>query len=276
MRIDFAKMHGLGNDFVVVDATTRPFEPTAEQIRMLSDRSTGIGFDQLLVVEPPSHSGVEFDYRIYNADGSEVEHCGNGARCFAVFVSERGLTSSERVPVHTSGGTIVLQRLSDGQVSVDMGTPDFTPSSLPFARELQSARYTLDIDDRRVEFGAVSVGNPHIVLPVDDVARAPVGSLGPLLERHADFPNRVNVGFMQLHSRTRVSLRVWERGVGETRACGTGACAAMLVARVNDWVASSIEVDLPGGRLQIQWPGGDSPVVMTGPASFVFDGSVEL
>ncbi|MEM6987467.1 MAG: diaminopimelate epimerase [Pseudomonadota bacterium] len=276
MRLAFSKMHGLGNDFIVVDATTTPLALTTEQIRSLSNRRTGVGFDQLLVVEPPSRPDVEFDYRIFNADGHEVEQCGNGARCFAVFVTDRGLTSSERIPVHTSGGTIILQRVSDGRVTVDMGVPDFSPAALPFARELQSESYALDIDGKRIEFGAVSVGNPHMVLPVDSVESAPVTSLGPRLEHHADFPNRVNVGFLQLHSRTHVALRVWERGVGETRACGTGACAAMVVARARDWVESDITVQLPGGPLQIRWAGEGTPVTLTGPAEFVFDGILDV
>ncbi|MEM7377505.1 MAG: diaminopimelate epimerase [Pseudomonadota bacterium] len=275
MRLDFAKMHGLGNDFMVIDATSRAFALATEQIRALSDRRTGVGFDQLLVVEPPSRDGVEFDYRIFNADGHEVEQCGNGARCFAVFVTDRGLTDSARIPVHTAGGTITLERLADGRVVVDMGVPNFEPSALPFNRELQSEAYTLDIDGEPVEFGAVSVGNPHAVVRVPDVASAPVRVRGPRLEHHADFPRRVNVGFLQIDGRDRAALRVWERGVGETRACGTGACAAMVVAQARGWVDDDVTVSLPGGDLQIRWAGAGTPVTLTGPASFVFNGHVE-
>ncbi len=276
MRLDFAKMHGLGNDFIVVDATHERLKLTSDTIRRLSDRKTGIGFDQLLVVEAPSHGAVEFDYRIYNADGGEVEQCGNGARCFAAFVRQRGLTTSDRIPVHTSGGDIALICREDGQVTVDMGVPDFAPDALPFQRELQTERYALDIDGGRVEFGAVSVGNPHAVLVVPEVASAPVDSLGPTLETHRDFPNRVNVGFMQIVDRERIRLRVWERGVGETRACGTGACAAMVVARSWSAVEDTVVVELTGGELLLTWSGPGTPVCLTGPAEFVFDGSVAL
>ncbi|MEM9601557.1 MAG: diaminopimelate epimerase [Pseudomonadota bacterium] len=275
MRLDFAKMHGLGNDFMVIDATAQAFALGTDQIRALSDRRTGVGFDQLLVVEPPSRDGVEFDYRIFNADGLEVEQCGNGARCFAVFVTDRGLTDSARIPVHTSGGTITLERLGDGRVVVDMGVPDFSPGALPFRRELQSEAYTLDIDGESIEFGAVSVGNPHAVIRVPKVVSAPVITQGPKVEHHADFPRRVNVGFLQIDGRDRAALRVWERGVGETRACGTGACAAMVVARARGWVDDDVTVSLPGGDLQIRWAGEGTPVTLTGPASFVFNGHVE-
>ncbi len=276
MRLEFAKMHGLGNDFMVVDASSRAHGLTPQTIQALSDRKTGVGFDQLLVVEPPSHAGVAFDYRIYNADGGEVEQCGNGARCFAVFVRQRGLIADDRIPVHTSGGDIVLICQDDGQVTVDMGVPNFEPVKLPFSRAQAQARYSVDIGGEAVPFGAVSIGNPHAVLSVADVERAPVESLGPQIETHTDFPKRVNVGFMQIDSRQQISLRVWERGVGETRACGTGACAAMVIAHAWGEIDDTATVHLPGGALQIQWAGQGHSVCLTGPAKTVFEGYLDL
>ncbi len=275
--LDFTKMHGLGNDFMVVDATAGPVALSAERIRALSDRHTGIGFDQLLVVEPPSVPGVEFDYRIHNADGTEVEHCGNGARCFARFVHERGLTTSRRIPVHTANGTIELRLLDDGRVTVAMGVPRFAPELVPFdvGLALSGARAphrAIEALGRRLELGVLSIGNPHAVLAVDDVDAAPVAELGPAIESHPAFPRRVNAGFLQIVTRTRARLRVYERGVGETLACGSGACAAHAFGVVAGWLERRATMALPGGELELYWPDDDASIEMTGPCSTVFEG----
>jgi len=227
--VDFTKMHGLGNDFVVIDNLDGSIAPSAERIKELSDRHTGIGFDQMLVIEKPSVPEAEFDYRIYNADGGEVEHCGNGARCFARFVTDKGLTTSTHIPVNTMAGVITLRLVDDNLVTVDMGVPDFAPQNIPFVAEQQANAYSIDVNGSTYQVGSVSIGNPHVTLRVDDVDNAPVESLGPLLESHSRFPKRVNVGFMQLIDAANIRLRVFERGVGETRACGTGACAAVAI-----------------------------------------------
>jgi diaminopimelate epimerase len=276
MNLSFSKMHGLGNDFVVIDAYSRPVELTPEQVRFLADRHRGIGCDQLLLVERPISSDVDFRYRIFNSDGGEVEQCGNGARCFARFVVDKGLTDKAEIAVETASGVIRPRLEADGQVTVDMGSPIFTPSAVPFEAEVEQDRYLIAVNDDEVEIGVVSMGNPHAVIAVEDVEAAPVANRGPSIERHPRFPQRVNVGFMQVVGRDQLRLRVFERGVGETQACGTGACAAMVVAHRWGMVDDVVAVDLRGGRLLIRWPGGEAPVLMTGPAEHVFDGTIEL
>lgn len=276
MRLSFTKMHGLGNDFIVLDATETPFSLSRDQIRWLSDRHFGVGFDQLLVVEPPAQAGVDFKYRIFNADGGEVEQCGNGARCFARFVREQGLTSAERIRVQTSTGVIELQVRDDGLVTVDMGVPVFAPADIPLDQPSRQARYSLSLDQiGSVEFGAVSMGNPHAVVLVDSLKQAPVEQWGPLIESHPLFPNQVNVGFLQIVDRGYACLRVFERGVGETLACGTGACAAAVIGQVWGLLDQEVVICLPGGELQIRWEGEGRPVMMTGPAETVFTGEID-
>ena len=279
MQLPFTKMHGLGNDFMVIDLISHPAELSSRQIRALADRHCGIGFDQLLLIEPPTQPDVDFNYRIFNGDGNEVEHCGNGARCFARFVLDAGLTSHRRIRVQTLRGVIVLSVDDNGEVTVDMGQPDFTPASLPFvADQAPSYQRTLDVNGVRhdVQFFAVSVGNPHAVLVVDDVERAAVREIGAVLGAHPDFPRGVNVGFMQIIDRGHLRLRVFERGAGETQACGTGACAAMVCGRAAGLLDAEAEAQLTGGRLMLRWNGPGEPIIMRGPATRVFDGSVEL
>jgi len=274
MNLRFSKMHGLGNDFMVIDAINQSVSLTPEKIRELADRHFGIGFDQLLLVGPPDRGDADFGYRIYNADGGEVEQCGNGARCFARFVSCQGLTDKTTIPVSTAAGLLVLKIGDDGQVEVDMGRPEFSPENIPYASESQQARYPIMVNGQDLEIGVVSMGNPHAVLRVDDVDSAPVADLGPLLESHSAFPNRVNAGFMQVIDESHIRLRVYERGAGETLACGSGACAAVVVGRLWGLLAESVEVELRGGKLVIQWGGNNDNVLMTGPATHVFDGEV--
>ena len=269
-------MHGLGNDFMVIDNLDGQHEFNAQQISMWSDRHTGIGFDQLLVVEASSVPDAEFNYRIFNADGGEVEHCGNGARCFARFVSDRNLTSSCQIRVNTPLGVITLKLQDDGQVTVLMGVPQFEPEHIPFIAEARQSVYDLTVNDQIFKVGAGSIGNPHVLLRVDDVMRADVQTLGPLIENHARFPNRVNVGFMQLIDRQTLHLRVFERGVGETRACGTGACAAVAIAHQQGLLDKTAFVTLPGGQLKIHWPNVQASIEMTGPCSTVFEGQLRM
>lgn len=276
MRLEFAKMHGLGNDFVVVDASRRAFTLSAQQISALADRRTGVGFDQLLVVEPASNRTAHLRYRIFNADGGEVEHCGNGARCFARFVQERGIASQQPLVLETRNGLISVEALENHNYRVDMGVPELEPARIPLLVSARSTTYTLTIDDGEHEFAAVSMGNPHAVLRVADVDTAPVATLGPRIENHALFPERVNVGFMQVRARGEQRVRVWERGVGETRACGTGACAAVVAARLQNLVDAYVQVQLNGGLLQIHWPGEGQRLTMSGPTDRVFDGSIEI
>jgi diaminopimelate epimerase len=276
MRLSFTKMHGLGNDFVVVDAFSRALDLTPAQVRFLADRRFGVGCDQVLLVTRPSGPDADFGYRIFNADGGEVEQCGNGARCFARFVRERGLTDRDAIRVETRAGVIVPRVESDGQVTVDMGRPRFAPGDLPFLAEAEAPEYELEVDGERLRIGAVSMGNPHAVLRVGSVAAAPVGILGPRIEAHPRFPRRVNAGFLEVVGPGRIRLRVFERGVGETLACGTGACAAVAVGRRWGLLREVVEVELPGGRLRIRWDGGDGPVWMTGPAVTVFEGTITL
>ena len=275
-QLSFTKMQGLGNDFVVIDAFSQPVSLTSERVRFLADRHFGIGCDQLLIVEPASDPDIDFRYRIYNADGNEVEQCGNGARCFARFVRDRGLTGKDRIQVSTSSGVIVLTVEADGQVTVDMGPPQFEPNRIPLLAEHRAELYPVPVGDRTLRLGAVSMGNPHAVLQVMSVDQAPVAELGPLIENHDLFPARVNVGFMEVMSRDHIRLRVFERGVGETLACGTGACAAVVVGRCQGLLDERVRVDLPGGSLYIRWDGEGSNVLMTGPAVRVFEGAIDL
>jgi diaminopimelate epimerase len=276
MHLPFVKMHGLGNDFVVIDAFRRDLSLSTAQVRFLADRRFGIGCDQLLLVERPGQAGVDFRYRIFNADGSEVEQCGNGARCFARFVRDEGLTDKDAIVVETASGVITLYVESDGQIRVNMGAPRFNPAQLPFIAEAEADKYPLEIGSEPLTIGAVSMGNPHAVLRVEDIATAEVERLGPLLESHPRFPRRVNVGFMEIVTRGHIRLRVYERGAGETLACGTGACAAVAVGRRWGELDDTVRVDLPGGSLTIRWEGGDTALWMTGPATRVFQGEIEL
>ncbi|SDK02076.1 diaminopimelate epimerase [Billgrantia gudaonensis] len=276
MLLHFTKMHGLGNDFMVIDLVTQRARLRDEQIRRLADRRFGVGFDQLLVVEPPRDPDMDFRYRIFNADGSEVENCGNGARCFARFVRDQRLTHKREIRVETAGGPLTLRIEDDDQVTVDMGTPRFAPESLPFQADGERPLHALEVDGERVEIGVVSMGNPHAVLRVDDVDCAPVERLGPIIEAHPRFPRRVNVGFMQIVSAHEIRLRVFERGSGETLACGTGACAAVACGIRQGVLESPVTVHLRGGDLRIAWSGDDTPLTMTGPAERVFDGRIVL
>jgi len=276
MSLRFTKMHGLGNDFVVVDAIRQAVSLAPEQVRCLADRRFGVGCDQVLLVEPARLSGTAFHYRIFNADGSEVEQCGNGARCFARFVRDQGFTRDDVIKVGTARGPITLYVEPDGQVRVDMGAPRLDPADLPFDAPARAPTYPIEVGGEVVEIGAVSMGNPHAVLLVEDVASAPVERLGPLLEAHPRFPRRVNVGFMAVKGRDRIDLRVYERGSGETLACGTGACAAVVSGRLRGLLDERVTVRLPGGELRVSWRGGDAPVWMTGPAVTVFEGTIAL
>ena len=276
MRLRFHKMHGLGNDFVVVDGVRQQVALDQATVHRLADRHTGIGCDQLLLVEPATTAGHDFRYRIFNADGGEVEQCGNGARCFARFVRDQGLTTRDLLRVETAGGTLELQLQADGQVIVGMGVPEFEPQRIPFTAAARAPSYTLETEAGPVTLGAVALGNPHAVLLVDDPEQAPVARLGPLLESHPRFPRRVNVGFLGIRDRGHVSLRVFERGVGETLACGSGACAAVAVGRLQGLLDARVEVELRGGKLVISWPGEGAQLMMTGPATHVFEGSIDL
>ncbi|MDT8371101.1 MAG: diaminopimelate epimerase [Gammaproteobacteria bacterium] len=273
--LKFSKMHGLGNDFVVIDAINQSVTLTAPQIRFLSDRRRGVGCDQLLLVETSSVSGCDFKYRIFNADGGEVAQCGNGARCFARYVRDKGLTEKETISVETASGIIYPTLHADDNVTVDMGLPRFVPEQVPFMTEQQADSYSLMLDDEQIiTIGVVSMGNPHAVMLVDDIARADVATLGPMIERHAQFPERVNAGFMQIVTPEHIHLRVYERGAGETQACGTGACAAVVSGIKRGLLARNVTVSLPGGDLTVVWSGDNSSVWMTGPATHVFDGEI--
>lgn len=276
MQVQFSKMHGLGNDFVVIDNVTQNVFFSKEKIQQLADRHFGIGFDQLLLVEPPYDPEQDFHYRIFNADGSEVSQCGNGARCFARFVKMKGLINRNKIKVSTKAGKMVLYLEKDGQVTVNMGVPDFEPTRVPMVANKQEKTYIFRVDERTVFLGAVSMGNPHCVMEVDDVDTADVHEVGPLLERHERFPEGVNVGFMQVVSKEHIRLRVFERGAGETLACGSGACAAVAVGQIQGKLDKEVRVDLPGGSLRIRWQGEDSALKMTGPAEHIYDGQINL
>jgi len=272
----FTKMHGAGNDFVVFDGINQYVALTPEQLRFVADRHFGIGCDQILLVERPRLPGVDFRYRIFNADGGEVSQCGNGARCFVRFVHDKGLIGKSEIRVETASGVIVPRLEANGQVTVDMGPPRFEPADIPFVADARATTYVLDIADGPVEIVALSMGNPHAVLETCNVDTAPVAEWGPEIEHHPRFPQRVNVGFMQLlHSRA-IKLRVFERGSGETLACGTGACAAVVAGIQRGLLESTVEVQTRGGTLTIRWAGGDAHVYMTGPAVTVFEGEIEL
>lgn len=276
MLLRFTKMHGLGNDFVVLDLVTQRYTLRDSDIRKLTDRRFGIGCDQLLLVELPSRPDVDFRYRIFNNDGSEVEQCGNGARCFAKFVLDKKLTGKRKIKVETSSGVIELSITKDRQVRVNMGKPILTPNEIPFQAEQKANSYCLEIEGEPFEIGAVSMGNPHSVLVVDAIDSAPVEKLGPLIESHPRFPQRVNAGFMQIVNRKEINLRVFERGAGETKACGTGACAAVVSGQLRGFLDQRVTVNLPGGALSIEWRGEGHPVMMVGPATTVFEGQIQI
>jgi diaminopimelate epimerase len=276
MKLCFSKMHGLGNDFVVFDATRNELAISAEQVRFIADRHFGVGCDQILLVEKPRSADTEFYYRIFNADGSEVEQCGNGARCFARFVYNKKLTQNTVLTVGTAKGKITLYLEDNGQVRVNMGEPEFDPVEIPIAFAQRADTYRTTIDNKTIDFMSVSMGNPHAVLLVDDVNTAPVEELGSQLESHSAFPQRINVGFMAIKNRQQIDLRVFERGSGETLACGTGACAAVVCGKNDGLLDDEVIVSLPGGKLTIRWQGPGEPVWMTGPAEFVFEGEMTL
>ena len=276
MMIQFTKMHGLGNDFVVIDAISQPVALTSAQICFMADRHFGVGCDQLLLVEKPVSDNADFKYRIFNADGSEVAQCGNGARCFARFVRDKKLTAKNEIRVDTDAGQLVLQLLEDGLITVNMGIPRHAPVQIPLKTDAESKLYLLNIDNLDVSFGAVSMGNPHAVLIVEEVSTAPVNALGAKLESHPFFPQRANIGFMQIIDRDTVSLRVFERGAGETMACGSGACAAVVIGIEQGLLDEKVRVTLPGGELNISWQGRGHPVFMKGSAESVFEGAINL
>ncbi len=280
MQIPFTKMHGLGNDFVVMDLTSIDVNLSADQIRKLSHRQFGIGFDQLLQIRPASAPEVDFDYRIYNADGDEVEHCGNGARCFARFVYEKGLSDKNPLRVKTVNRVLVLHSNEDGEVTVDMGAPEFAPPTIPFNSTSEQVLYARKVDvaggSREVEFVALSMGNPHAVISVEDLANTAVKDIGEAVGNHPDFPQGINVGFMEILSRNEINLRVYERGAGETLACGTGACAAVVAGCRLEQLDDNVKVNLTGGQLRVSWQKDTSPVLMTGPATTVYEGAIEI
>lgn len=276
-RWPFAKMQALGNDFVVFDATRHGLEPTPEQARWIADRREGVGCDQILLVEPATAEDADFGYRIFNADGSESGQCGNGARCFARFVREQGLTDKDCIVLESRGGHMTVAARADGRFAANLGVPVFEPSAIPFRAPARSPAYDLELDGgQHVSIQALAIGNPHAVLTVDAVADAPVAGLGPLVEQHPDFPERVNVGFMALRDRGHVDLRVHERGAGQTRACGSAACAAAVAGRLAHGLADTVQVSLPGGTLTVDWAGEGEPVVLTGPATQVYRGELEF
>ncbi len=276
MRLRFTKMHGLGNDFIVIDAINQRVNLSTEQIQALSDRRFGVGCDQLLIVEAPKNPDADFYYRIFNYDGSEVENCGNGARCFAKFVRDRQLTGKSTIVVDTLCGRMSLTIQKNNLVTVDMGIPVLNPSDIPYIASLRQTTYPLKLSDSIIYISAVSMGNPHAVTVVDDVSTAQVETQGPEVEAHSDFPNKVNAGFMAIKSRKEIDLRVYERGVGETLACGTGACAAVVAGRLQKQLDSNVVVNLPGGALTIEWAGEGHSVMMSGPATSVFHGQVTI
>lgn len=274
-HLKFTKMHGLGNDFMVLDGTQKSLDLKVDEIKAWSDRYFGIGFDQLLVVESTQTKGVDFRYRIFNADGSEVQQCGNGARCFAQFVREKGLTDKKEITVETASGQIILSVEKNGWIKVNMGKPNFLPQALPFTVPTESEHYDLEVMGETFDIGAVSMGNPHAVIRVDEIEQAPVASVGSAIESNPQFPERVNVGFAEKVDSTHLKLRVYERGTAETMACGTGACAAMAVFRRWQEVDEQVTISLPGGDLLIEWSGNaEDPVWMTGPATTVFEGEI--
>jgi diaminopimelate epimerase len=276
MRIRFTKMHGLGNDFVVIDAINQRIKLNPDIARKIADRRFGIGCDQLLIVETPTSPDIDFRYRIFNHDGSEVENCGNGARCFAKFVRDRKLTGKSNIAVETCNGRMTIKVEDNGQYTVNMGTPEFEPNKIPFQFDERRIVYPLALSNQDLEINAISMGNPHAVTIVDNVDTAPVSSIGPEIESHPDFPNRVNAGFMAIESPNEINLRVYERGAGETLACGTGACAAVVAGILQQKLNQKVTVNLRGGSLSIEWRGEGHPVMMTGPAETVFHGQITV
>lgn len=272
----FTKMHGLGNDFVVVDAINQRIALTPKKIRFMANRHTGIGFDQLLVVEKSNQENTDFKYRIFNSDGSEVGQCGNGARCFARFVRDKKLTDKNDIVVETKSGQLVLSFTDDDLITVNMGIPKHAPAEIPMIMEQEARFYTVNVNGTEKAFGAVSMGNPHAVLQVGDVKTAPVETIGAALESHKIFPERANIGFMQVVDKNFIKLRVFERGAGETQACGSGACAAVVIGIEQNLLHNTVKVELPGGELQISWAGRGQPVFMTGAAVSVFEGFIAL
>lgn len=276
-RLRFTKMHGLGNDFVVFDGINQTVDLSPEQVHRVADRHFGVGCDQILLVEKPTQAGVDFRYRIFNADGGEVQQCGNGARCFVRYVHDKGLTAKREIRVETASGIIVPRLEADGQITVDMGAPRFEPTDIPFVADARADLYVLDdLPFSPVELFAVSMGNPHAVLETCNVETAPVAEWGPLIEHHPRFPERVNVGFMQLVHRRAIKLRVFERGSGETLACGTGACAAAVAGMTRGLLDAEVQVQTRGGALTIRWAGPGASVFMTGPATTVYEGEMEI
>ena len=276
MQLKFSKMHGLGNDFVVLDGVTQRVDLSTEQYRFLADRHFGIGCDQILLIEKPTRSDTDFRYRIFNSDGGEVEQCGNGARCFVRYVRDHGLSDKDEIRVETHGGIIVPRLEADGQVSVNMGVPRFEPAEIPFLAEHRAPMYVLPLENKSIEISAVSMGNPHAVQLVADVETAPVADDGPRIESNARFPKRVNAGFMQVLNRGHIKLRVYERGSGETLACGSGACAAVVAGIQRGLLDNQVRVTTRGGDLMIRWSGEGQSVLMTGPAVEVFTGVIAL
>jgi diaminopimelate epimerase len=272
MSLTFTKMQGLGNDFVVIDGISTPVHLDAERVRQIADRRYGVGCDQVLVAEPALGTTADFRYRIWNRDGEEVEHCGNGVRCLARFLIDRGLAPAATITLETVSGLTRVTPADEGLMQVDMGIPVLEPAAVPFQAEAPAPLYPLVVEGETVQLGVVSMGNPHAVLRVDAVTTAPVSRLGPVIEHHPAFPNRANVGFMAIMGRDHIQLRVYERGAGETLACGTGACAAVAVGIINGWLEPRVQVDLTGGQLVVHWPGKDQSLWMTGPAETVFDG----
>lgn len=275
MLVHFSKMHGLGNDFVVLDLISQHYRPTHHDMKMIADRHFGIGCDQILLVEAPQHPENDFKYRIFNADGNEVEQCGNGARCFALYVRQKGLIGKDSMRVETENGIIELH-LEDDSVRVNMGTPNFSPASLPFDAQQQALEYELDVNGQSIHIGAVSMGNPHAVTIVENTENAAVETLGPAIESHERFAKNVNAGFLQILSQHEAKLRVYERGVGETLACGSGACAAVSHGIQKGLLTSPVAIHLLGGKLNISWQGEGHDIHMTGPAEFVFEGKIRL
>ena len=276
MKLKFTKMHGIGNDFVVIDAYSHTVSLNSIQIRQIADRHFGVGCDQLLLVERPTLPDVDFRYRIFNADGGEVGQCGNGARCFVRFVHDKSLTQKHAIRVETASGIISPKLEENGLVTVNMGAPHFALADIPFIADTLASTYVLDVAGTAIEISALSMGNPHAVQLVDNVDTAPVAALGPLIESHPRFPQRVNAGFMQIVDAHQIRLRVFERGSGETLACGTGACAAVVAGIQSGHLQSPVKVSTRGGELNINWAGGENPVLMTGPAETVFEGEIEI
>ena len=278
MLLRFTKMHALGNDFMVLDLISQSVNLESHSIKALADRKTGIGFDQLLTVSPPSDPEADFMYTIYNSDGSEAEQCGNGARCFLRFVRDQGLTTKSLIQLQTRSRNITCKLEKDGNITVNMGAPVFEPTRIPFIAETPEILYDISLPKGygQISASVINVGNPHIVINVEDIENAPVSSLGPIIESHDRFPEKANVGFMQIISRNNIRLRVYERGAGETQACGSGACAALVAGRLQGLLAENVKVDLPGGKLNISWHSKGSDIMMTGPACRVYEGRLQI